>query len=103
MNSPFSAAHRGIAITMPSGPIRALPTTSAARLMAGWTCTADCITFGETTLSVIFCATTVTSKVQRAKKGLIKNAKIVAAAAETQGPTTGTRCMMPVRTPMSKA
>ena len=79
------------------------PITSAVRLMMGCTCTELCMTLGEITLSVTFCATIVTMSVHNANMGLNMKPSTVAIAALTQGPTTGTKCMMPVKIAMSAA
>ena len=92
-----------MAITMPMAPISAEPITSAVRLMMGCTWTELCMTLGEMTLSVTFCATMVTTKVHKASIGLNIKPSTVAIAALTQGPTTGTKCMMPVKMAMSAA
>ena len=61
------------------------------------------MTLGEITLSVTFCAIIVTMSVHNANMGLNIKPSIVAIAALTQGPTTGTKCMMPVKMAMSAA
>ena len=86
-------------MTMPMGPMSAEPITRAVRLMMGCTWTELCMTLGEMTLSVTFCATIVTIKVHNASMGLNIKPSTVAMAALTQGPTTGTKCMIPVRWP----
>ena len=90
-------------MTMPMGPMSAEPITSAVKLMMGCTWTELCMTLGEITLSVIFCATIVTMSVHNASIGLNIKPRTVAIAALTQGPTTGTKCMMPVKIAMSAA
>ena len=55
------------------------------------------------TLSVTFWATMVTIKVHNASIGLNIKPSTVAIAALTQGPTTGTKCIMPGKMAMSAA
>lgn len=54
---------------MPMGPMSAEPITRAVRLIMGCTCTELCMTLGEITLSVTFCATIVTMSVHNANMG----------------------------------
>ena len=98
---PYAALMAIFTVIMPMGPMSAEPITSAVRLMMGCTCTELCITLGEITLSVTFCATIVTMSVHNANMGLNMKPSTVAIAALTQGPTTGTKCMMPVKIAMS--
>ena len=97
------AAVRGTARSMPTAPPTAPPMMMPRSESAGWILMEDCITSGESTLSVTFCATTVMTSVQNAHTGLTKKPSRTAEMDERKGPMTGTKCSTKVAMPMRPA
>ena len=97
------AAVSGTARTMPTAPPIAPPATMPTSESAGWILTADCMTSGDSTLSVTFCATIVITSVQNAHSGLTKRPRRTAETEESIGPTTGMKCRTNVAMPSRPA